>query len=196
MDANNKPISPMSEALVNYKEIPGFAGYRVGDDGSVWSRRRQGRGGLRDAWKLMTPSDCGGGKLQVKIAGKRFFVHRLVLLAFVGPCPNDMECCHFPDRNPSNNRLSNLRWGTRQDNAADQVRHGTRIQGERHPKSVLTDRQVASIRQEYSPRNVSLGMLAKKYNVSRACITNIISGKRRASAASASGATPSPRAGG
>jgi hypothetical protein len=43
-------------------------------------------------------------------------VHRLVLEAFVGPCPDGMECLHSPDATRTNNRLDNLRWGTHQDN--------------------------------------------------------------------------------
>lgn len=52
-------------------------------------------------------------------------VHRLVLEAFVGPCPAGMLCRHFPDRDPYNNRLDNLQWGTPQENAADMRVHGT-----------------------------------------------------------------------
>src|SRR5688500_4928598 len=36
-------------------------------------------------------------------------IHRLVLMAFVGPCPAGMEGCHN-DGNPLNNALDNLRW--------------------------------------------------------------------------------------
>lgn len=34
-----------------------------------------------------------------------------------------MECCHRPG-GPSDNRLENLRWDTRSENARDIVRHG------------------------------------------------------------------------
>lgn len=53
-----------------------------------------------------------------------FRVHRLVLAAFVGPCPPGMEGCH-DDGDPSNNQLTNLRWDTHSANIADQVTHGT-----------------------------------------------------------------------
>jgi HNH endonuclease/NUMOD4 motif len=56
-------------------------------------------------------------------AGKAHRVHRLVLDAFVGPCPEGMESLHANDI-ASDNRLSNLRWGTRSDNAADTVSNG------------------------------------------------------------------------
>lgn len=57
---------------------------------------------------------------------KDLLVHRLVLEAFVGPCPPGMECRHFPDRDPANNRLDNLRWGTHRENEGDKEVHGTR----------------------------------------------------------------------
>lgn len=54
-------------------------------------------------------------------------VHRLVLEAFVGPCPPGMECCHF-DGDSTNNHLSNLRWDTHSSNQFDRVRHRTHPQ--------------------------------------------------------------------
>lgn len=51
-------------------------------------------------------------------------VCRLVIEAFVGPCPRGMECCHN-DGDPTNNHVSNLRWDTRSNNIYDAVRHGT-----------------------------------------------------------------------
>ena len=50
-------------------------------------------------------------------------VHRLVLEAFVGPCPPDMECCHGPG-GPADNRIENLRWDSRSANALDRVSDG------------------------------------------------------------------------
>lgn len=46
------------------------------------------------------------------------------MLAFVGPCPDGMEVCHN-DGNPENNRVENLRYGTRSDNMRDKRKHGT-----------------------------------------------------------------------
>lgn len=50
-------------------------------------------------------------------------VHRLVLEAFVGACPEGMECCHN-DGDHTNNNLDNLRWDTHSNNVYDIVRHG------------------------------------------------------------------------
>lgn len=46
---------------------------------------------------------------------KQHRVHRLVLTAFVGPCPDGMECLHG-EGGALDNRLTNLRWGTKSEN--------------------------------------------------------------------------------
>lgn len=51
-------------------------------------------------------------------------VHRLVLEAFIGPCPDGMVGCHT-DGDPLNNRLDNLRWDTPSNNNRDKRAHGT-----------------------------------------------------------------------
>lgn len=51
-------------------------------------------------------------------------VHRLVLEAFTGPCPDGMEGCHN-DGDRANSRLVNLRWDDRSGNNLDKREHGT-----------------------------------------------------------------------
>lgn len=53
-------------------------------------------------------------------------VHTLVLEAFVGPCPLGLEALHANDI-PTDNRLTNLSWGTRTQNMHDQVRNGRHV---------------------------------------------------------------------
>jgi hypothetical protein len=62
----------------------------------------------------------------------KFPVHFLVLLTFVGPRLLSEECRHL-DGNPKNNRVENLRWGTRSENNLDRVAHGT------HPQAARTE---------------------------------------------------------
>jgi len=87
------------------------------------------------------------------------YVHNLVLSTFIGPCPKGMECRHFPDRDPSNNRLDNLSWGTPVENAIDRVWHGTQPY-----KLPLEQRQ--DIIYQYIRKRVPAKILADKYNVS------------------------------
>lgn len=109
--------------------IAGYEGtYEVSDLGRIRSLDRLDRlGRLRPGVvrKLQVDRD---GYLQFHTGGKprrQLRVHRLVLMAFVGPPPvADSEALHG-DGDPSNNALSNLRWGTRSENAVDAVLHGT-----------------------------------------------------------------------
>ncbi len=72
-------------------------------------------------------------------------VHGIVLEAFVGPCPSGMECRHL-DGDGTNNHISNLRWGTRKENAQDRRMHGTLSAGVRHVQTRLSPEQVVEIR--------------------------------------------------
>lgn len=49
--------------------------------------------------------------------------HQVILETFVGPRPPGMLALHDPDPNYNNCRLSNLRWGTHQENMDDNRRH-------------------------------------------------------------------------
>lgn len=74
-------------------------------------------------------------------------VHRMVLEAFVGPCPAGMECRHI-DGKSANNAVSNLAWGTSTENQRDRVRHGTSNRGERCAAAKLTTAQILAIRDD------------------------------------------------
>jgi hypothetical protein len=56
----------------------------------------------------------------------RVFIHRQVAQIFLGPAEGQ-EVRHL-NGNPQDNRLENLAYGTRQQNALDMVRHGTQWQ--------------------------------------------------------------------
>ena len=73
-------------------------------------------------------------------------VHRLVLEAFVGLCPEGQQARHFPDRSRANNHLYNLAWGTPKANQADRIAQGTRVDGERCHLHRLTADQVRAMR--------------------------------------------------
>lgn len=160
---------------VEYRDIPGFPGYRVGSDGSVWGCRSKRWMGATTKWKTLKADKlkkCGHLRVTLRPGRHHRLVHRLVLEAFIGPCPDGMEACHYPDRNPENNHLSNLRWDTRRENVADSVKHGTRVRGERTAKSKLTAIQVLEIRDLLST-GWTMQALADKYGVRSSSICNI-----------------------
>lgn len=119
-----------AQTTVEYRDIPDWPGYRVGDDGSVWNSWINCRWGRRmtDRWKMMKPGIQKKGYLYVNLTPpgggkyKTFRVHRLVLTAFVGPYPDGMESRHL-NGVKSDCRLENLAWGTSEQNRADIITH-------------------------------------------------------------------------
>ncbi len=57
---------------------------------------------------------------------KTFYVHRLVLLNFIGKPKQGLVCCHN-DGNGLNNNLDNLRWDTCFSNVMDKSNHSAGI---------------------------------------------------------------------
>lgn len=74
---------------------------------------------------MLQPASGAKGYLFVSINGRTWFVHALVLLAFVGERPDGHVCCHG-DGVRTNNSVDNLRYGTPLENESDKTRHGTR----------------------------------------------------------------------
>jgi hypothetical protein len=104
--------------------VPGYEGlYEISDHGRVYTLPRP-----RVPGSVLKTSVGEYGHLGIKLfkdgQNKHWAVHRLVLITFVGPCPEGQECRHL-DGEAANNRRENLAWGTHAENMADQVRHGT-----------------------------------------------------------------------
>ena len=68
-----------------------------------------------------------------------------MLETFVGLRPPGKECRHL-DGNKTNNRITNLAWGTGVENQHDRILHGTMMQGEEHHRAKLTNDDVLEIR--------------------------------------------------
>ena len=160
---------------VRFRELdfePFSEGYRVGSDGSVWSRKNA-RWGLRDDWRRLTPpiDSVGYPSIRLMCRDKKprtFRIHVLVLLAFVGSRPKDADACHINGVR-TDARLENLRWDTRKENVKDALRHGTIGRGGKHHAAKLTDAQMQAIRSSQE-RGIDL---ARRYGVSPATISRI-----------------------
>lgn len=113
-----------------WNPIPGIDFYEVSNLGRVRSLDRiikRGKGEGLQKGRVLKPQLTGTPGKQyhkVRIAGVERLVHRLVLEAFVGPCPPGMETCHG-NGNRLDNRLNNLRWDTSSNNERDKLQHGT-----------------------------------------------------------------------
>lgn len=172
-----------SDSTVEYRDVEGFPGYRVGNDGTVWScRSPSGKGNKTWPWRLKKPNittKLGHCRVDFfKGKDERFikYVHRLVLETFIGPCPDGMEACHN-DGNPRNNRLDNLRWDTPSSNMQDKKKHGTNNHGERHGAAKLTDKIVREILL-LSKSGISNSEIGEKLGINRAYIGQIVRKER------------------
>lgn len=153
------------------KEIPGFSDYCITKDGKIWSR-------INNKW--LKPSINGRGYLLIQLfKNKKAYnkhIHRLLLEAYVGKCPKNMECRHL-DGNKLNNNLSNLKWGTRSENRQDAVRHGTanvcKI-GENHPAAKLSEQNAMTIYWYYKTGMYTQKELASKFNTTRETVSAIL----------------------
>ena len=117
--------APAVAEAEEWRHIPGFPAYDASNQGRVrsWSPR-WGKTAPRlmvqiedpKGYPRVTIADEGGQKRVVR-------VHILVASAFIGPRPDGLVTRHL-DGDQSNNRPSNLAYGTHRENARDSVRHG------------------------------------------------------------------------
>jgi hypothetical protein len=106
-----------------WRPIPGYEGhYAVSSLGRVRSFKRSSPRILaptRAGTKLQYLAVC----LSMNGVVKSFEMQSLVALAFLGPRPKGQQVRHL-DGNPKNNTVTNLRYGTPAENAADRKMHG------------------------------------------------------------------------
>lgn len=143
--------------------IAGWEGiYDVSDHGRIRVRDRVVNGAIRRGRiRKLNGEESRWRPAVTLVAGERMerrVVHRLVLDAFVGPAPTGHVALHWND-DPQDNRLANLRWGTRSDNARDALRNGrlvpsARPEGSGRAPSFRSIRQLesGSYQARYRPR--------------------------------------------
>lgn len=169
-----------------WKDIPGYEGrYQASSLGQIKSL---GRAFERKDWRsgMVTQVPVNGrilvpgrfntpGHLSVFLRDKLHPngigkpVHQLVMLAFVGSVPKGMEVLH-KNGDPADNRVTNLRYGSRSENMCDRYRHAQ--QGLK-----LTIRDVVEIR-GLLRQGVQQRLIALQYSVSDTTISNIKQGRR------------------
>lgn len=157
-----------------WRDVPGWPDYAVSDKGRVRGQR---------GW-ILSLCDNGSGYFRVGLhsrAGEpkrqvREYVHRLVLLGFVGGPPDGRpEAAHL-NGDPSDNRLVNLRWASPSENAGHKVGHGTASIGAGNGNAVLSDGDVRTIRERLADGELHR-VIAADFGVARETITIINRGK-------------------
>jgi hypothetical protein len=179
-----------------WKPVTGAPLYEISNMGRVRSWAKPGchgpsRGQRARSHHAVAPQWNGRPSLRylrVVIAGRPIRVHRLVLDAFVGPCPEGYHGAHL-NGDSGDNRLVNLAWVTPAENVAHKERHGTdrrtilktrpeiQPRGERVWTAKITRSQADEIRSSGEKTMV----LMARFGLSRTQIYRIRKGLRWAS---------------
>lgn len=162
---NNKVIQ-----YEDWKEIKGYEGlYQVSNLGRIKSLKLNKE-------KILTPHITGKNRLYINLRkegkAKKLQVHVLVAEAFIGERPEGYDICHI-DGDCLNNKLSNIRYDTRNQNSIDYYR-----QGKKAPNGKLSIEQVLEIRRLYNTGNYTLKSIADKFSMSIGGISLIVKRKR------------------
>lgn len=170
---------------VEWRDIPGYEGYYqisstcvvkglkrivARSDGGTTTRPEAILAQQTNEWGYMT---VGLNKNRKR---KHMLVHRIMLLAFVGECPDGMEINH-KNGNKNDNRLENLEYCTHSENqkhACNVLGFVTR--GVRHGRAKLNDGLVREIRYLHA-NGMSHSKLSAKYHVSEKVIYCVVNRK-------------------
>jgi len=169
-----------------WKDIPGYEGrYQASSLGRIKSLKREFS---RTDWRtgkitkvavkerILKPGKFNkAGHLSVFLRDKENPngigkpVHQLIMRTFIGEPPQGMEILHINGVS-TDNRVENLRYGTRSDNGIDRYRHaGCGLK--------LTKCDVREIRKLLA-KGVQQRQIAQRFNVSDTCIYHIKKGQR------------------
>lgn len=156
--------------------------YQVSNFGKVrsidregWRPHSSGQVKVIMKGKILKPAASRSGHLTVVLGRNNTKqVHALVLTSFVGVCPEGLECRHLDD-NPSNNHISNLKWGTRSENLYDAVRNKKKPIAEKAPHAKLNRAAVFFIRE--NKNKFSFHSMGQKFGVSANAVKQVIDQK-------------------
>ena len=160
-----------------WRTVPGYPAYEVSVDGLV--RRCQGFR-CRRAHRVLVPLVRPNGYAQILLyqggQRRRFGVHQLVALAFLGPKPSPQHEVAHLDGQRLNNHVSNLAWLLPIENDAHKDLHGTRLRGSQIHSAKLVEAQVVLIRQALAV-GIRQCALAQTYGVSDSTVSLIARAK-------------------
>lgn len=143
-----------------WKLVPQLPQYEVSNLGQI---RSNNRGRVN---KILSHYVMKNGYHTCQLGrGNKFLVHRLVLLVFVGECPPNHEVNHL-NGIKSDNRLINLEYCTRQQNAMHMTRTLNKNRGEVHNMAKVNESIVKEIRR-LATTGLTQTEIGKRFGISR-----------------------------
>lgn len=178
-DGNKKNIAPSNLTLEKFEEeivenIPGYKGYFCSTRGRVFKKRFKVDDSLWVELKPQMLHDRKAVFMNNENGGKLVKTYRLVLLSYVGPCPEGMIACHN-DGDVNNNHFSNLRWDTHKNNTLDRKKHNTYIFGENAWNASFKNSMVREII-EMRANKISVKEISKKLSIKEQAVRGVLSG--------------------
>jgi hypothetical protein len=169
----------VDESTEHWLPVPGYEGfYDVSDLGQVRSIRHMTSRGWRGG-KILKQFKDSDGYYRVNLSryGKvrSYPVHALVLRAFAGDPGPGQQGRHGP-AGKLVNRITNLSWGSAQDNSDDKYRDGSMACGERQGSARLTTDMVLDLRARATQRE-SGASLAARFGISRTHVSRVVTRK-------------------
>jgi hypothetical protein len=163
-----------------WRGVVGYEGaYEVSDLGRIKCLKRRNKRGAVLYEKIMKQNLSASGYRRIQLVKdglcKIWSVHIIVALAFIGGKPTPRHQVNHKDLNKQNNRLSNLEWCTPIENSEHAFKNGAISQiGEGCHLSKLSKEQALDIFNSSLPK----ANIAKKFNVSKATVSNIKNGRQ------------------
>lgn len=164
---------------IEWRDIPGFEGiYQVSNMGDI-KRIKGGKGAVAGSLRKLKSNGKGYMVviLNIRNEGKTHYVHRLVMLAFVGECPDGMEVNH-KNGVRHDNRLENLEYLTHKQNL-DYSKYVLMVKpqydrrGEKNVRAKLNEQKVREIR-ALAKQGIPTVKIAEQYNVTDESIYRIV----------------------
>ncbi len=146
-----------------WRPVPEFEEqYWISQEGMIVSLKK---GRLLKPWRERN----GYVRVELYKAGRsrKFYLHSLLLTAFVGPRPYRCDACHL-DGDQTNNSRWNLRWDSRIENGCDKIEHGT-WPAILKSMNKLTPEDIQRVRKSRAHRSE----LAKRYGVPETLVRHI-----------------------
>lgn len=156
--------------LAEWREIPGYPGYKASDDGRIASFRRNPSG------YILSQHKSSNGYMRVQLmrggTGNCAGVHRFVAMAFI-PNPNNLPEVNHKNGDKTDNRVENLEWVTSSQNHL----HAYRVLGKQpyakgkhfDRRAKLSPTEVRLIRSS----NLGLSELSEYFGISESTVYNV-----------------------